>query len=221
MAISASLQAGRSVGELSELISKIAGDIANSGELTTPNLAAQITESSKLVDADKVRENLRKRYSQLGVQNFTIPPFEDYLDVNGNGVIDKEDTWIILGSKEGTIGAQGGTFTINLQPSKPFEVIIEDAAWVRQEGQSRAYLEDAVLRFTVDANETANERKAIIRIKDSESTYSELFHLTQHQKDFPASVKEVVMSGFAGSGFFGFKNSDLVDRASNESCIRR
>lgn len=184
LAISASLQAGRSVGELSELISKIAGDIANSGELTTPNLAAQITESSKLVDADKVRENLRKRYSQLGVQNFTIPPFEDYLDVNGNGVIDKEDTWIILGSKEGTIGAQGGTFTINLQHSKPFEVIIDDAAWVRQEGQSRAYLEDAVLRFTVDANETANERKAIIRIKDSESTYSELFHLTQHQKDF-------------------------------------
>ena len=25
----------------------------------------------------------------------------------------------------------------------------------------------------------------------------------QHQKDFPASVKEVVMSGFAGGGFFG------------------
>lgn len=32
---------------------------------------------------------------------------------------------------------------------------------------------------------------------------------TQHQKDFPASVREVVMSGFAGSGFFGFKNSKL------------
>ena len=29
---------------------------------------------------------------------------------------------------------------------------------------------------------------------------------TQHQKDFPASVREVVMSGFAGSGFLGFKN---------------
>ncbi|MBR3967985.1 MAG: metal ABC transporter ATP-binding protein [Clostridia bacterium] len=30
---------------------------------------------------------------------------------------------------------------------------------------------------------------------------------TQHQKDFPASVKEVVMSGFDGPGFFGFKYS--------------
>lgn len=30
---------------------------------------------------------------------------------------------------------------------------------------------------------------------------------TQHQKDFPASVLEVVMSGFAGRGFFGAKYS--------------
>lgn len=30
---------------------------------------------------------------------------------------------------------------------------------------------------------------------------------TQHQKDFPASVKEVVVSGFDGPGFFGFKYS--------------
>lgn len=28
---------------------------------------------------------------------------------------------------------------------------------------------------------------------------------TQHQKDFPASVKEVVMSGFAGKGFLGLR----------------
>lgn len=45
---------------------------------------------------------------------------------------------------------------------------------------------------------------------------------TQHQKDFPASVKEVVMSGFAGNGFLGIgyskdqkeqaiKNMELLD----------
>ncbi len=183
LAISASLQAGRTVGELSELISKIAGDIAESGKLTSTNLATQITQNGMLVDAEEVRKNLRNRYSQLGVQNFTIPPFEDYLDINGNGVIDKEDTWIILGEKEATIGAEGGSFTITLQHSKPFEVIIDDAAWVRQE-QSRAYLEEKVLRFVVDANEGADERKATIRIKDSESNFAELFHLTQHQKDY-------------------------------------
>lgn len=184
LAISASLQAGRSVGELSELISKIAGDIAETGALTAPSLAEQILESSKKVDAEKVRDNLKKRYEQLGVSNFTIPPFEDYLDVNGNGAIDKEDAWIILGSKEHTIGAQGGTFTINLQHSRPFEVIIDDADWVRQEENTKAYLEDAVLHFIVDPSEDGDNRQAVIRIKDSESTYSELFHLTQLQKTY-------------------------------------
>lgn len=32
---------------------------------------------------------------------------------------------------------------------------------------------------------------------------------TQHQKDFPASVNEVVTSGFAGSGFFGVRYNKL------------
>lgn len=32
---------------------------------------------------------------------------------------------------------------------------------------------------------------------------------TQHQKDFPASVSEVIMSGFAGRGFFGARYSKL------------
>ena len=182
LAISASLQAGRSVGELSELISKIAGDIASTGALPTASLSDQILESSKKVDAEKVRENLKKRYEQLGVKNFTIPPFEDYLDVNGNGKVDKEDAWIILGSKEHTIGAQGGSFTINLQHSKPFEVIIDDADWVRQEEKTKAYLEDAVLHFAVDPSDDGDDRNAVIRIKDSESTYSELFHLTQLKK---------------------------------------
>ena len=37
---------------------------------------------------------------------------------------------------------------------------------------------------------------------------------TQHQKDFPASVNEVVMSGFAGRGFLGaFYSKEIKERA--------
>lgn len=37
---------------------------------------------------------------------------------------------------------------------------------------------------------------------------------TQHQADFPASVKEVVMSGFSGKGFFGLRyNKRLKEQA--------
>ena len=52
---------------------------------------------------------------------------------------------------------------------------------------------------------------------------------TEHQKDFPASVHEVIMSGFAGGGFFGMfytkaqkqqaeKNMQLLDIADIAEC---
>ena len=181
LAVSASLQAGRSVGELSELISKIASDIASSGELVTESLRAKIIEGYKKVDADKVRDNLEKRYADLGKTDFTIPPFEDYLDVNGNGVIDREDSWIILGQSDFVISDRGGTFDVSLQHSQDFEVIVEEA-WVRQI-DTKAYLQDAVLHFEVDPNEDVDPRYAVIRIKDSKSSYSESVTLTQKQKD--------------------------------------
>ncbi len=40
---------------------------------------------------------------------------------------------------------------------------------------------------------------------------------TQHQKDFPASVKEVVMSGFAGNGFFGVRYGKAQKEQANRN----
>ena len=181
LAVSASLQAGRSVGELSELISKIASDVASSGELVTESLRAKIIEGCTKVDADKVRDNLEKRYADLGKTDFSIPPFEDYLDVNGNGVIDRDDSWIILGQSDFVISDKGGTFDVSLQHSQDFEAIVEEG-WVRQI-DTKAYLKDAVLHFEVDPNEDVDPRYAVIRIKDSKSSYSESVTLTQKQKD--------------------------------------
>lgn len=40
---------------------------------------------------------------------------------------------------------------------------------------------------------------------------------SQHQKDFPASVKEVVMSGFAGVGFFGTRYNKLQKNTAKQN----
>lgn len=40
---------------------------------------------------------------------------------------------------------------------------------------------------------------------------------TQHQKDFPASVNEVVMSGFAGGGFFGTRYNKAQKEQANQN----
>ncbi len=190
LAVSASLQAGRTVGELSELLSKIASDIASSGKLVTTNLRDKITEGCMKVNADKVRENLKKRYADLGKSDFTIPPFEDYLDVNGNGVIDREDSWIILGQNDFVISDKGGSFEVALQHNKAIEVIVEET-WVRKV-DTKAYLEDDVLHFEVDPNDSVDARHAVIYIKDAESSYKEKVTLTQKQKDALTLVRTSV-----------------------------
>ena len=201
LAISASLQAGRSVGELSELISKIAGEVANTGSLTSELLRGQITESCMLVDADAVRANLTRRYQALGKADFVIPPFEDYLDVNGNGVIDKKDSWIILGQDDFVVSDKGGSFELTLQSNVEFEVSVEGGNWLTWQPVTRAYLADATIVFTAEPNEEADARYAVISIKDKATAHVEKATVTQKQKDALTVSAESVELEKAGGTF--------------------
>jgi len=183
LAISASLQAGRSVGELSEIINKIASEVASSGEVESDLIKEKIRSGCMLVNADKVRRNLEARYRELGVKDFTIPPFEDYLDINGDGVIDKNGSWIIIGKRDYDISDEGGVVRVELQYNKEYDVIIEDAPWVGFEPETKAYLKDAVLSFRVQPNPDYDARYAVVKVKDKETAHSESFTISQKQKD--------------------------------------
>ena len=201
LAISASLQAGRSVGELSELISKRAGEVANTGSLTSELLRGQIMESCMLVDADAVRANLTRRYQALGKADFVIPPFEDYLDVNGNGVIDKKDSWIILGQDDFVVSDKGGSFELTLQSNVEFEVSVEGGNWLSWQPVTRAYLADATIVFTAEPNEETDARYAVIKIKDRATAHVEQATVTQKQKDALTVSAESVELEKAGGTF--------------------
>ena len=185
LAISASLQAGRSVGELSELISKIAGAISSTGKVEDELLRSKIIEGCKKVNADAVRSNLTRRYADLGIADFKIPPFEDYLDVNGNGVIDKNDSWIILGGSEFVVSDKGGSFTLKVQHNVDYEVIVNDAPWLswQIEPSTKSYLEEVTLKFTAEPNPETDARYAVIQIKDKASAHIEQATVMQKQKD--------------------------------------
>ena len=183
LAISASLQAGQTVGELSELISKIAGELASAGKVESQLIMNKIVECSMKVDADKVRDNLTKRYTDLGKTDFVIPPFEDYLDVNGNGVIDKKDSWIILGQDDFVVSDKGGSFELTLQSNVEFEVSVEGGNWLSWQPVTRAYMADATIVFTAEPNEETDARYAVIKIKDRATAHVEQATVTQKQKD--------------------------------------
>jgi len=90
LAISSVLQQGNSEAELSELISKITQDIKNDGILDAEILKNKIVENGKNLDLKSVRLNLEQRYKDLGLE-LTIPEFEDFVDSDGDGLINRYD----------------------------------------------------------------------------------------------------------------------------------
>lgn len=184
LAISATLQGNRSEGELSELISKIASEIEISGEIQNDIIIEQIREGGMSVNAETVRNNLEKRYDALGITDYEIPPFEDYLDVNGNGAIDKQDNWLIISEKDFMLSDEGGTIEIELKHNIDYDVTIEDDGnkWI-EDKTTRAYLETDKLIFYVSKNETYDPRYARIAVKDRNSSYTEYITISQKQLD--------------------------------------
>ena len=184
LAISATLQGKRSEGELSELVAKIAAELRTAGKIDNASIQTQIRDGGMSVDAPSVRRNLENRYKSLGITDYEIPPFEDYLDVNGNGVIDKHDSWLILSKKDVFISDEGGSFDIEVQHNLTYDVMIEvdSDGWISQD-VTKSYLETDKLSFTVSANEDYDPRCARIVVKDRNSELVEYVNVTQKQHD--------------------------------------
>ena len=184
LAISTSLQADRSEGELSELISKIASEMVSSGNISNEIIAEQIRAGGMSVNAESVRTNLNERYNALGISDYAIPPFEEYLDVNGNGVIDKKESWLILNQKDFSISDEGGEITVELRHNVDYDIIIEDNGeeWI-SDNSTKSYLETHELIFNIAPNTTYDDRFARIAVKDRSSSYTEYITISQKQHD--------------------------------------
>jgi len=112
-------QAGASqntVAQLSQLISDIASDIALNGALTDPTIMSEITDAGVNLDLAGVKANLIKRYNDLG-QQVALPDFAQYIDSQGNGIINKNvSTTAPTVSMIGSYGA-GPLNSLVLSPS--------------------------------------------------------------------------------------------------------
>ena len=78
LAISLILQGYRSEAELTELLSNISTDIKENGKLNSSSLGSQLINHAIYLDTLSIRNNLEKRYSDLGV-TATIPNFNKYI----------------------------------------------------------------------------------------------------------------------------------------------
>ncbi|WP_169712799.1 BspA family leucine-rich repeat surface protein [Algoriphagus faecimaris] len=76
LAISIILQGNRSVGQLTEILSRIQNDFSDNGVLDDKNILNSLISSTLNLDLKKTRENIEKRFIELNF-NSTIPNFEE------------------------------------------------------------------------------------------------------------------------------------------------
>lgn len=210
LAISVTLQNGRSVAELSELVSKIADDIQENGVLKNPTLVSSIRNGGKDIDMKMIFSNMENRYEALGVKDYAIPDFGGYLDVDGNGVIDKEDSWLVIDKKSYIIPQAGGEVGIGIKYNIDFEIIIpENCDWIKIKNAYRATIKEDSVRLIIYPNEEREEREAIIIITDKNSDLKQEVSIRQKQRnilELPLDVYNISAQG--GTISIDFKTND-------------
>lgn len=123
LAISVTLQGSNTVAELSELLSQINLDITEDGTLDNATLVSEIRNNAKNLSLTEVRDNLEGRYTALGLEDVTIPNFEDYVDSDGDGTINVLD--------DGTYIWGRATAAADWSVRKDYAVVaFDDKLWV-------------------------------------------------------------------------------------------
>ncbi|NJK87528.1 MAG: hypothetical protein HC906_17645 [Bacteroidales bacterium] len=80
LAISVIIQGFRTDAELSELLANMSTDIREDGILNSSVLGSELINHAMLLNFNKIRENLKGRYDEMGVEA-NIPDFEKYVRI--------------------------------------------------------------------------------------------------------------------------------------------
>lgn len=200
LAISATLQGSRTEAELSELIAKISSELQNTGTLGKSDLAEQIRVGGMGLDYKQIASNLESRYSQLGLSGYVIPPFEDFLDINGNGVIDRDDQWLLVSDAQYSVPQGGGEYSLTVEYNVDYDVMVQEGCdWisVSSGADTKAYLEIGDYTVAVEPNNTFASRTAGITFKARESSQEVTVYVEQEAAVFSIETTDYYVDNSA------------------------
>lgn len=236
LAISATLQSTRTEAELSELIAKISSEMQNTGTLGKSDLSEQIRQGGIGLDYEQIRSNLIARYEQLGQHGYEIPNFEDFMDINGNGVIDRDDQWLLVSDAQYQVPQSGGEYSVTVEYNVDYEVTVEDGCdWisVSSADATKAYLESAGYTVSVSENGSFEPRSAGIIFKSKESSQSVTVYVVQdgamfslgqtyYYLDNTAQVLEVWVTSSSDNYVVEIpESSDWIAESDSDSGVRK
>lgn len=100
LAISVILQGNLSTNHLSNFIADIKEDLKDNGRIDDQDLNSQICEQTKILEVLSIRNHLQEYYDENDANDRRIPLFEDYLDSDCDGIINKDDQESLVFFKE-------------------------------------------------------------------------------------------------------------------------
>ena len=236
LAVSATLQSNRTEAELSELIAKISSEMQNTGTLGKSGLSEQVRLGGIGLDFEQIRSNLISRYEQLGQHGYEIPNFEDFMDINGNGVIDRDDQWLLVSDAQYQVPQSGGEYSVTVEYNVDYEVTVEDGCdWisVSSAAATKAYLESAGYTVSVSKNGSFESRSAGITFKSKESSQSVTVYVVQdgamfslgqtyYYLDNTAQVLEVWVTSSSDNYVVEIpESSDWIAESDSDSGVRK
>lgn len=101
LAISSILLYDKSEAEFTEFISKFSTDLEKDGTIDDASLREKIKEGQKNCNPKTIKERMETFYKEKG-SNITIDDFSQYIDFNGDGIIDDNDTFLDVTPKDST-----------------------------------------------------------------------------------------------------------------------
>lgn len=110
------------------------------------------------------------------------------VSISGNGLTEEftvyqaEKDMLVLDGERQEFGSEGGAFDINLRTNVEYEVIMPgNPSWLHEDASRQSRVDRR--SFVVDENDTYNDREAIIRFKDINSSLYQDYIVIQRQKD--------------------------------------
>lgn len=91
LAISTVIQGQLNSQELNEFIELIRSSFSSRGFIDNEDILNQLCEQTQHLNPLRIRNNLINYYHSQNFEEYVIPPFEDYLDNDCDGIINKND----------------------------------------------------------------------------------------------------------------------------------
>ena len=92
LAITTIMLNGNGEAKFTEFLSQFLNDLKDDGVITDETIKSKIAYNSSQLRGliNQVKENIRKRYQELG-KDITIGKFEDFVDFDNDGILNKDD----------------------------------------------------------------------------------------------------------------------------------